>query len=827
LKVLNEAVPPFQISKERFRREAVASARLSHPNVLRVFDAGEEGGRFFLVMELVKGESLSKVIGDRRYEIRPMLEILRKVALGVQHAHEQDVVHRDLKPANILVEPEGEPKVVDFGLAYLGGADTQLTRSGAIMGTPVYMAPEQVRGDRKKISARTDVYALGAILYEVLTGRPPHMGGTAIEVYQRITWDEPISPRKLNARVPADVETIAFKALEKGPSRRYASAKEFADDLGRFLRGEPIVARPSPFYSRIAKRIRRHAAASVAAATVAVTLLTAAGVVIAGRIRRANEMDRLEREADKADPDTAIVLWAQLQSMGHPAAWKGIEAARRRRAREQIKAARRHLLLRDDAYERAGRHVRERDAEIDRKAPYWSLDDRRKIWDAERRHAEAQLDASVNDTRAEHAAQTALHYSDEPEARRLLASIYFRRWRDAEERRNAAEMKLWGPLVVQYGGREFQEEIEKPATIRLTASGATAYLFRYQEHERRVVPVPWGGPAPEWPSVAPVKLEFRHKRVDGRLVQLPFDPSVATPEGEPIFADAPEAEKDAARKGTAYPLACGSANEVTFPLQIPAGSWLVLLRWPGKAEVRYPLWIARGEVVEARVEPPDDVPEGFVYVPPGPAIVGQDPFIITSLDRKRNEQKSEIKEFFIARFEVTLGQYYEYIQDTKQQLRWPMDVAVGDYPVCAVSWNEAVAYADWCTRKKGGGRWTFRLPTHQEWEKAARGADGRFHVWGDGGEGMFYTSQTARGDRVGIEPIGLFPADESPFGVRDMAGGRREWTASFGSDGSQRIVKGGAYGAFASSVRAAFHTVAAPHAGDITVGFRLAADRIK
>jgi serine/threonine-protein kinase len=240
VKVLRDAV--VETIRERFRREGQAMAGVSHPNVVAVYDAGDEGGKPHLVMELVDGKPLNAFM--REGEVRSRVALLEKAARGVAAAHEKGIVHRDLKPANILVTPAGEPKVTDFGLARAAREIGGLTRTGITLGTPLYMAPEQVEGGGRGVSARTDVYALGAILYEMLTGRPPHECDDIVELYGRILMREPARPRSVDPRVPVDVETICLKALEKNPLARYAHAAAFADDLRRWLAGEPIVARP-------------------------------------------------------------------------------------------------------------------------------------------------------------------------------------------------------------------------------------------------------------------------------------------------------------------------------------------------------------------------------------------------------------------------------------------------------------------------------------------------------------------------------------------------------------------------------------------------------
>jgi serine/threonine-protein kinase len=283
LKLIREASGFSEVARERFRREVHAAASLSHPNVVTVHDAGSEAGRLYLVMELVDGSPLSERM--EKGSAPELLRVLARAARGVAAAHEKGIVHRDLKPANILVAASGEPKVGDFGLAHLADSGADLTRTGATLGTPQYMAPEQVQGRSKEVTPRTDVYALGAILYEILTGRPPHEEADLVELYRRITSEDPVPPRVRRPTVSADLQTICLKALEKDPARRYANAKEFADDLDRQFTGEPILARPSGVLERAWRNLARRRVAVAIVALLCAVLASAAAWTL--RTRRA------------------------------------------------------------------------------------------------------------------------------------------------------------------------------------------------------------------------------------------------------------------------------------------------------------------------------------------------------------------------------------------------------------------------------------------------------------------------------------------------------------------------------------------------------------
>ena len=230
--------------RARFQREAEAVAGLRHENVVRVYDVGDHEGRPYFTMELVEGGSLAQKLAGAPQPAREAARMVATVAGAVGAAHQGGVVHRDLKPANVLLTADGTAKVSDFGLARRLEGGTALTQSGVVMGTPSYMAPEQARGQAQASGPAVDVYALGAILYELLTGRPPFRGETAAATLQEVITRDPVPPSRLNARVPRDLETICLKCLEKDPRRRYSSAQALADDLRRCLAGEPIVARP-------------------------------------------------------------------------------------------------------------------------------------------------------------------------------------------------------------------------------------------------------------------------------------------------------------------------------------------------------------------------------------------------------------------------------------------------------------------------------------------------------------------------------------------------------------------------------------------------------
>jgi WD40 repeat protein len=295
----------------RFRTETEAVARLQHPNIVQIFLVGATADGPFFTMELVEGGALKARMNGAPWPARTAAELIQTLARAMHHAHVRGIVHRDLKPSNVLLMADGTPKITDFGLAKVFiGPEADRTGTGALLGTPSYMAPEQAEG-RRQVGPAADVYALGAVLYELLTGRPPFTGETPLETLQQVVETEPVPVRRLQPRTPRDLETICLKCLEKRPARRYASAEALADDLGRFLAGKPIQARPVGPVERAVKWARRQPAAAALLALGAAVLF---GVAAAGWWYAAREHGHAVQEAalrQKADENAA---WAQQES---------------------------------------------------------------------------------------------------------------------------------------------------------------------------------------------------------------------------------------------------------------------------------------------------------------------------------------------------------------------------------------------------------------------------------------------------------------------------------------------------------------------------------
>ena len=287
----------------RFYIEAEAAANLDHPGIVPIYEVGQHEGQHYFSMGFVEGQSLSQRLVEGPLPVREAAELIRRVSEAVEYAHSHGVVHRDLKPANILLDQNGNPRVTDFGLAKKVQGDSGLTGSGQIMGTPSYMPPEQAGGTRGGVGPAADVYALGATLYALVTGRPPFQASTAMDTVIQVISDEPVPPRRLNVSVPRDLETICLKCLEKDPAKRYASAAALGEDLRRYLAGEPITARPVGQAERTWRWCRRKPLvagliASLAAALLAGFIGITLGWLEARRQRSAAEENfRLARRA--------------------------------------------------------------------------------------------------------------------------------------------------------------------------------------------------------------------------------------------------------------------------------------------------------------------------------------------------------------------------------------------------------------------------------------------------------------------------------------------------------------------------------------------------
>ena len=295
LKMILSGVQAGQAELARFRAEAEAVARLQHSNIVQIYEIGEADGRLFFSMEFCPGGSLDRSLNGTPLPSAEAARLTETLARAVHVAHRQSIVHRDLKPSNVLLAADGSARITDFGLAKRLD-DVGHTQTGAVMGTPSYMAPEQAAGKTKEIGPAADVYALGAVLYECLTGRAPFRGPTTLETLRQVTETEPVPPRLLQRRTPSDLQTVCLKCLEKKPGLRYATALDLAEDLRRFQAGEPVRARPISRVGRAWRSMRRNPGKAMIWGLVLLALLLGGAYgVAAWQLRAARERTKVER----------------------------------------------------------------------------------------------------------------------------------------------------------------------------------------------------------------------------------------------------------------------------------------------------------------------------------------------------------------------------------------------------------------------------------------------------------------------------------------------------------------------------------------------------
>jgi serine/threonine protein kinase/formylglycine-generating enzyme required for sulfatase activity len=735
VKVLREPTRATLRMLEKLIEEAQITGQLEHPNIVPVHDLGLlPTGEVFFAMRLVRGRPLAEILrrirtGDEeattRFTRARLLFIFQQVCMAIDYAHDRGVLHRDLKPDNVLVGDHGEVYVMDWGLARVLGEHRATTdpgddsvrtlRSltgsrtvvGTISGTPSYMPPEQALGNVFDLDVQSDIYSLGAILYEILTLAPPFVGHDAADILSKVVSDPVLPPRKRAPErdIPPELEEICLKALAKEKEQRPRRARELHAEIEAFLEGS--------------------------------------------RERRRKQLEATTR----------------------------VEAGRA--------AVRRYSELRQE-------HKRHKAAarEAARKAKPWApVEVKRRLWELE------DLCEETSARLAETFASAVESYSQalgiEPgntEARDDLAALYLARMTEAEAAGNAGAALHFRTLLGHFAGGLYSRRLSAEGRLRVVTqpAGARVSLFVYRERDR-----------------------------------------VLVPEEYQDLGESP-----------------------TRTLDLPLGSYLVVVDHEGFPLTRAPVLIERGSQVELQVplRSREEIGEGFVYVPPGTYYSGGDP--LAALPEERH--LVHVGAFAMSQFPVTCGEYLEFLNDLYQRdpdeavRRSPRATGTGGYywtarpntgfsldtpdpdgdrwdpewPVIGISWQDAVAYCVWFSHRTAR---TVRLPTREEWEKSARGTDGRIFPWGNRFDPTFCKMESTHEGRAVPEPVGSIATDESPYGVRDLAGTVREWTGSRFSEGANlRTLCGGSWRDGHLFCRATWHTGAPPTAVSPSYGFRLA-----
>ncbi|MBI5367575.1 MAG: protein kinase [Planctomycetes bacterium] len=695
VKVLPASLAATPSGRERFRREAEAVARLDHPGIIKVFAIGEEQGTPYFAMELIDGRNLDDVLRHEKISFERAATLVRDAALALSYAHGHGVIHRDVKPANLMVTPAARVLVSDFGLARVEGS-AALTVAGATFGTPSYMAPEQAAGRTDQVDHRTDVYGLGATLYELTTGKRPFDGPSAEVVIHCVQSADPTAPRRINPRIPVDLETICLRALEKEPGRRYAEAADLAEDLTRFIHGEPIQAKRIGWAGTAVRAVRRNRALSaVAAAGVAAVAMTLAWSASARSARE--EADRRATAEYVAEARKKLTEADGLRGQAQQLRSEAQQAAPAQRAAAEGKARR--------AIEEIGARAR------DATTTAWSLTQR-------------ALGKRPDDAAA-HRAQ-------------LESLLSF---------------------------AQIEADLEK-------YDGAAAYL---NVLGRLDVGSALGQAAEELQT-----------RVDGRgwlsVASIPGGARVTLAAWQP----------DTMSWGEAQPL--GTTPTAQFPVDM--GSRLLVLELEGYAPARVPFVVPRNGAIHLATPllPAADAPPEMIYVAVGDYLGG---------NPEEWLYPRAVEGFLIDRCETTCGEYKRFLDtlDTAgKMLRMPfggkelgthlmwfapkLPSGIEEQPLRGISWEDAQAYARWAKK---------RLPYAAEWEKAARGADGRVFAWGD----RFEAGRAACADSPAPGKAGFYRVHEpaagaSPYGCLNMSGNVAEYVEErFGQN--QAVMAGGSW----------------------------------
>ncbi|MCE9581572.1 MAG: protein kinase, partial [Planctomycetes bacterium] len=751
VKLVLENLPPELL--DRFRREAELTAQLEHPNIVPVHDIWQRGEgssrRLFLAMKRIRGRNLATLLKDlargdtetvKTYSRARLLRVFQDICLGIAYAHANGVIHRDLKPSNVMIGPFGETLIVDWGLAksvtgpaeapagdgraaLAGNArlsdstvpldNADLTMEGQIVGTSAYMSPEQAGGHVAEIGPRSDVYSLGAILYEILTLRPPVEGKTLAEVITRVRTGAVALPSSLgSALIPPELDAICLKALALRKEDRTPSAIALHDDIQLFLEG-------------------------------------------------VKERERKSREA--------------LERVASGRRWSA-----RYGALEAEIAAQEEIVA--DWRERIKPHQ-----PAEEKRPLWEAMARARSMREERINAYSKATAEF--------AQALTVDSSSTEASDGICDLILGRFLEAEERRDRDQMLLERNTLAQYDrGGKYLARLEAPGKVTIRTQAFRCDCLSPVRHpDWRVeiaddVTVPWreGRARPDLPltdddgpvpvvATFPPGVRYGHSPACTRHEVAGVEVSIARyEEHDNRFVLGPE------RVLGRTPLAGA---------EVPRGSWVCFLRGEGFAPVRLPVLIERSATWEQDVNlyRPEEIPAGFCVVPGGP-------FTFGGTEARKRQPRHSDRKWWIEQD----GRFALPPTGSDPSMEWDPR-----WPVMSIDWFDAKAYCSWKSKLSGVRH---ELMHEQEYEKACRGVDGRMFSYGDIYEGPYSHTSVSLPGKMTPLPVGSFPVDESPYGIRDLSGGMETWcsNAPEAPFRTWRCQRGGAWGSTSTNARSAY-----------------------